>query len=176
MEARVETRACDSLACATNEKDKAKGEERPPEMWLVLNAERSDQEAWLKMFKPPFDTYVELMTHQSSDQLLILKAKELDDLKSLKDTLNAGDGLVRTLNGIVAGVCGTSSVEADGAAEMLDGKLMRHLMLRVETAHFSFGGGFAEFQVTMLDKDGNIVVQPPAPTSAQRRYAAARNS
>lgn len=146
-------------------------------MWLVLKADRVNQSEWLKMFKPPFDPYVELMPDASGDELLILKSKELDKLTTLQDTLNAGDGIVRTLNGIAGGVVfGGSSVEVDGAAEMRGGKLIRHFWLRAETAHFSFGRGSAEFDVISQDKDGNVVVPPLAPTSAQRRYAASRQS
>ncbi|RUW85191.1 hypothetical protein [Mesorhizobium sp. M1E.F.Ca.ET.063.01.1.1] len=145
-------------------------------MWLVIKANDSDQDTWLKMFKPPFDPYVELMPHESGDQLLVLKSQELDGLTSLKDTYNIGDGIVRTLNGVVAGIMGKSSVEPDGAAEMRGGKLIRHVILRAETAHFSFGGPSAEFHVIIRDKDGNIVVPPPAPTTAQSRYTASRNN
>ncbi|RWC39579.1 MAG: hypothetical protein EOS55_28995 [Mesorhizobium sp.] len=146
-------------------------------MWLVLKANRVEQSEWLKMFKPPFDPYVELIPHESGDQLLILKSKELDGLTTLEDTLNAGDGIVRTLNGVAGGVVfAGSSVELAGASEMRDGRLIRHMMLRTETAHFSIGRGSAEFQVIIRDNDGNIVVPTPAPTSAQRRYAASRAS
>ncbi|WP_027167316.1 hypothetical protein [Mesorhizobium sp. WSM3224] len=146
-------------------------------MWLVLKANPSDQSDWLKMFKPPFDPCVELIPNQSGDQLLVLKSKELDSLPTLKDVLNAGDGIVRILNGVAGGVVfGDSSVEADGAIEMRDGKLIRHMMLRAETAHFRFGRGSAEFHVIIRGHDGNIVVPPPAPTSAQRRYAASTTS
>ncbi|AZO24700.1 hypothetical protein EJ070_31200 [Mesorhizobium sp. M1E.F.Ca.ET.045.02.1.1] len=143
-------------------------------MWLVLRANDSDQNTWLKVFTPPFDPYVELMPHEFGDQLLVLKAQDLDNLTTLKDVYNVGDGIVRTLNGIVAGIMGKSSVEPDGAAEMRQGKLIRHVMLRAETAHFSFGGPSAEFHIVIRDKDGNIVVPPPAPTAAQSRYAASR--
>ncbi|MBZ9720158.1 hypothetical protein LB519_20135 [Mesorhizobium sp. AD1-1] len=143
----------------------------------MLKANRVNQSEWLQMFKAPFDPCVELVPDESGDQLFILKSKELDSLATLRDVLNAGDGIVRTLNGIAGGVVfGGSSVDADGAAEMRDGKLIRHLMLRAETAHFSFGRGSAEFHVIMKDEEGNIVAPPPAPTLAQRRYAASRTN
>ncbi|TGR32972.1 MULTISPECIES: hypothetical protein [unclassified Mesorhizobium] len=145
-------------------------------MWLVLKANESDQYNWLKMFKPPFDPHVELMSHDSGDQLLVLKTKELDDLSTLKDTYNVGEGIVRTLNGVVAAIMEKSAVEPDGAAEMRGGKLIRHMMMRTETAHFSFGGPSAEFNVIVRNKEGNVVVPPPAPTAAQSRYAASRKN
>jgi len=145
-------------------------------MWLVLKAKDPDRNAWLKMFKPPFDPCVELMPHESGDELLVLKAKELDDLTTVKEAYNAGDGLIRTLNGIAGGIIGKSSVDVDGVAEMRDGRLIRHTLMRAETAHFTFGGGSAEFHVIIRDNDGNIIVPPPTPTSAQSRYAASRTN
>lgn len=87
-------------------------------MWLSLKADGSDEQAWLKLFKPPFDPRVELLPHESGDQVLILKAVELDDVTTVKSAYNLGDGLVRTLNGLAAAIIGGSSVELDGVAEM----------------------------------------------------------
>lgn len=69
-----------------------------------------------------------------------------------------------------------SSVELDGSADMRDGRLIRHIMLRTEKAHLSIGRGSAQAQVIIRDNDGNIVEPTPAPTSAQRRFAASRAS
>ncbi|MBZ9864238.1 hypothetical protein LB515_02505 [Mesorhizobium sp. CA15] len=145
-------------------------------MWLLLKADASDEQAWLKLFKPPFDPRVELMSHESGGEVLILKAAELDEATTIKSAYNVGDGVIRTLNGLAAGVIGKSSVELDGVAEMRAGKLVCHRIMRVETAHFSIGGGSAEFQVIIRDHDGKILVPPPAPTAAQSRYAASRKS
>ncbi|TPI27686.1 hypothetical protein FJW08_23590 [Mesorhizobium sp. B3-2-1] len=139
-------------------------------MWLLLKADTADRRDWLDLFPAPFDPSVEVLS-QDGQEYFVLKAAQLSAVSTPREAYDAGKLAVREMNAIVAGIIGQSHVDVIGTVRSFEGRLLVDFIMELETAHFRFGRGVAKFQI--LDQNGQIVIDNPAPSFAQRRFNSA---
>lgn len=140
---------------------------------LALTASANHQQDWLDQFGGPFEPHVELVRN-GEVEFLCLKSARLDGMTTPGEIYQAGKQIVRELNAIVAGIFGESSVNCIGAVEFKeDGTIARHLFMEVEPIKIR---ARARAVGVALDKDGNVIVQPPAATAGNNAFRAANLS
>ena len=139
-------------------------------MWLLLKADKVDQRNWLDLFPAPFNPVVEILI-QDGQEYLVLKGAQLGGTSTPREAYEAGKLTVREMNGVVAGVVGKSRVTVSGTIRPFGGRFSINHVSELETAHIRFGAGVAKFQV--LDEQGRPIIEPPAPSIAQKRCKAA---
>lgn len=140
--------------------------------WGVeLTGPEADLKAWRLMLKPPFDPFVEEVSDQRGDYLVV-RSSVFDGLATPQEVHQAAKELFSTLNVAMATNADSDPISGGSVVEIVpNGAPRRHAFLEAKSIAVRVRMGIAELTVT--DAEGSVIKPTPAPSTAQRWMRAA---